>query len=854
MTNKYTYCVDIFTKNLNTNLLNTHMPLQLTDATQTGSNLHLYFPLIEESLTKRKNWLKVNNEVINYNIKNVHFSWTNSLQVNCLSNINSRILLLTRENYLSNKSAFYDKFKDNDFILNYSSFTKSNFNINISKFLNKSVIIKPDLGYMSKGILIQKEINLLEIQDHIANSEYESWSISEIFIPKLINGYIASNRVYFLVTRVIQDNIITTKSYIYKTFVNYRAQNVFENDILDPRQFLTNFLDTRDISPDITPEQAFNKARYIPQKEYLNKFTQQEQDIIYDKLKNMFKEITRVLDPDISSANYNLNNLENKEKIMFHVYGADILINDNLDVKILEINGAPSMNSSTRDLKLKDKLDYYDLIEEVIQKTCDLLYEPEVKQETLNNFILIYESNNIKINKKLFYIPESIITNYPYIFEVLQQNENLQRTRCLYDKNIYLFYGLREKYVVDETNLNYYDEILNYLTSKNMRNASVINKIQGITYFLANKGNMYDKLLSTYSSNTIHKFHPVSNVIFYDGQSNVINVSNLHNYIFEILQNNSNTTKWIIKPVHGSRGLGINIFNKKLNKSCFKNNNNKKLTKEITRYLVTSYSEGFLVKTTEKEAFNLESKVIVNNIKYKQWILCQYIDDCKLYNSKKFNIRFYVLIVINGLLPTYKDLQNFDKTKDTISLYLYEDFVVYFAILEYNATKMPEKYSKLNFNKYFEKLKNITNLELINNIYDDLNFNNKEKLQEEKIKHTSLLSKMYKNNIVKNIKKQAITIIEKTINSVKYDLRPLNRFSENYEGCFNLLAYDSMLDKNDNLWLIEVNRGPDLKGLELNIGLDKCKNMFEEMFKLCLNDHKDIKLWEKIKVEYDISK
>ena len=44
------------------------------------------------------------------------------------------------------------------------------------------------------------------------------------------------------------------------------------------------------------------------------------------------------------------------------------------------------------------------------------------------------------------------------------------------------------------------DEILNYLTSKRTRNAAIINKIQGITYYLANKGRMYDALMK-YKSN-----------------------------------------------------------------------------------------------------------------------------------------------------------------------------------------------------------------------------------------------------------------------------------------------------------------------------------------------------------------
>lgn len=51
---------------------------------------------------------------------------------------------------------------------------------------------------------------------------------------------------------------------------------------------------------------------------------------------------------------------------------------------------------------------------------------------------------------------------------------------------------------------------------------------------------------------------------------------------------------------------------------------------------------------------------------------------------------------------------------------------------------------------------------------------------------------------VKNVKRQAQNIIDKTINLVKYDIRPLNRFVDN-SSTFNSIAYDLMLDDNDKL-------------------------------------------------------
>ena len=46
-----------------------------------------------------------------------------------------------------------------------------------------------------------------------------------------------------------------------------------------------------------------------------------------------------------------------------------------------------------------------------------------------------------------------------------------------------------------------------------------------------------------------------------------------------------------------------------------------------------------------------------------------------------------------------------------------------------------------------------------------------------------------------------------------------------------------MLDEKGNLWLIEINRGPDIKGLVANIGEKACQDMFDEIFKISIDPH-----------------
>jgi hypothetical protein len=123
----------------------------------------------------------------------------------------------------------------------------------------------------------------------------------------------------------------------------------------------------------------------------------------------------------------------------------------------------------------------------------------------------------------------------------------------------------------------------------------------------------------------------------------------------------------------------------------------------------------------------------------------------------------------------------------------------------------------------------------------------------------------------KKVKEQAMIIAKQTIDSVKYNLRPLNRYAKNgFEAGFNLLAYDTFLDEDYKLWLIEVNRGPDLVGLQTQYGDAVCAEIFDEIFALSVDQfldpkktqtaseevprrikgHKKLKYFNKIEIEY----
>ena len=834
----------------------------------SGSAVEDYFPMVIDCMNRRGNW-KMLSTYDAINIHKLDFSWTNSSKINTKSAIHSRLQLDSVDHYISNKRAFYERFRHYEFIPVYEPFTKETIymkkDILENKFEGKEVIIKPDLGSVATGIMCQKMYNYDDIINHINTWNYDTWTISEVIQAKLHDGYIVSNRIYFLVSKETTYNKSIINGYMYTNFMNYRAANKFAGNITNPEEFLTNHYSKIDLEADA----IFVKTRYIPNELYMKNFTIDEQQIIHNKLTHMFKIICDSMADDLLTDNENMVHLSSSVS-GFHIYGADILIDKELNVKIIEMNGAPAMNIKTRLYNLSDRLDYFDLFEEAFQKVVDPIFPPLNKQPELNTFELVHSVTKYVDKLPLYYIPNSIVTTYPYILDALKKRPYMKRTKNMHD-NIELFYGLRERYVTDETSMNYYDEILNYLTSKRTRNAAIINKIQGITYYLANKGRMYNKLLQYKSKDEIHKYHPISEMLFYDGNDEFITQK-----INEIINNYPSIKNWIVKPVHGSRGKGIEIFkhddprlnflNDKIKRSLLKirisdyicESSNIPETSTIITETIKRFNGMDLMTNTNT---NKQSDLIVNSLSHKYWIISEYIDNphlLKLNNDivgRKYNIRAYALVSIDKPLPTHKSINNHIDNQEIIKLHMYNDFMIYYSMLEYKKyelTDIPEKYKKLDLNKYLDKMINLTNLEVVNNVYTELNLHNKSEAKKEL---TNVLSKV--DNIDKeSIMKQAENIIRDTINSVKYDLRPLNRHNDNYKGCFNLLAYDLLLDDNGILHLIEINRGPDLKGLEMNIGYEAMTSFFDEIFKLTLdnkytNNGCDVKYWKKIPITYN---
>lgn len=803
-----------------------------------------YFGMLNQNLQQRGNWYKINDKQAQETTL-IDFSFTNWSKIQTHSVIHNRILLDLPTHFISNKSHYYEIFKNEDFIPCFINIINYD---NLPDIFDDTFLLKPSTGSLSIGIkIITNKCTKKEVIQHMNYyTKYNNWLLTELYIAKRwTDGCIVSNRIYYLVTKtIIKDRVIVT-GYWFDEMIHYKACQKYNNNEMDYNalkpQLITN------LSNNETTAQDFFNKRVLTHAQYLTLFTEDEYKSVSQKITNYLHIITKKIAEHVTCSNdyitnYNDTTGENKN-MSFHLYGVDSLIMDNLDIKFIEINGAPSIIYDAG----FNHINYSILFNELLKLTVDTMYPPTQNVNYFNiansgpyygtfnsgkTVVKMFDRKFIDcgtFEKKLkipIYISKQICDTYPFISNALFNHERTkmyQRIKNPHSDKIFLFYGLRDRYIHPNSSSGFYDELIEYRISNNGRNAKILNKIQGITYYLASK----DKLLYNCLDN---HFMP---------QGFIFNVDTDQKNALTLLMSSTFTIQRkyiIIKPVYGSQGKGIII-----------------LPFDVS--IDTLFNNMLYIKL---------------KLEYNTFIISEYIDNPKLYTDPiikkhniKFNLRFYTFLHI-------KHIPTFNNPIMDIQYYTLNDVQIYFAALPYdsnvndlttilnltfnneafttsnnatsnNATSNAPKKCNDNYFKLYEKFKqlslsdinnliNLTNLQFIKNISNSLNIDaNIERF-------VSTLENMnYSTEFKTNVWQQANDIIKITINSVKQSIRHLNRFVGG-STAFNLIAYDTMLDADNKLHLIEINRGPDLHGLKITLGENKITDIFTELFDIIIDN------------------
>lgn len=230
---------------------------------------------------------------------------------------------------------------------------------------NKLYIMKKNIQ-QQKGIQIfNNETDILNtIKIHALNS-YPYVVIQELLQnPYLIDGRKINLRVYVLVVKYNNEYRV----YVYKDgFMYYTADKYVENSIKNSVNITTGYID----------REVYEKNP-LTLKDFYNYLNEESRPLtpIEKKIQryNMLSEyITQNILDLIKSVFLIFNNkigLEDKLKqnLKFQIYGVDVAVNEDLSVKIMEINKGPDLNSKDkRDCDVK-----YNMIKDAF-KIVDVL-------------------------------------------------------------------------------------------------------------------------------------------------------------------------------------------------------------------------------------------------------------------------------------------------------------------------------------------------------------------------------------------------------------------------------------------------------------------------------------------------
>jgi hypothetical protein len=409
-------------------------------------------------------------------------------------------------------------------------------------------------------------------------------------------------------------------------------------------------------------------------------------------------------------------------------------------------------------------------------------YADSVEPECLFSraFVPIYEKRRCDPRHLAFYISRQVDQKYPFIrrgFFNERRSALYRRIKNPHHKNIDVFYGLRDLYFHAFTEDAYYNEVAEYNKCVCARQARVLNRIQGVTYFLANKERLYDRLVAYLGY--VPKYHPESvSIHVVPGKKACSKETVLACNRIRAFLPGKHTI--IVKPTNGSQGKGIVVV---------RDPNTYSLWRQL---LVVQKEWG-----------------------YDAFLLSTYIANPCLYRGKKFNVRFYVLLFLeNSELRAY--LMNYQ--------------LVYYALLEYEASLNTEASLNSRFlQEDADKMRNLTNLQIA------VDMNRKYGLGHKMTDSLDLFERMSFSLETRNrVLTQFTKIARETLAATRAEFRGLNRYVPNSAN-YNLIAYDTMLDANYQLHFIEVNRGADMVGLYTLLGEPSLVSIFEEVFDICVD-------------------
>jgi competence protein ComGC len=289
-----------------------------------------------------------------YSLYDQHFN-----KIKYKDKCNYKIMAINGIDMLANKKILAEKLVNTGLIPQSYSLDNdiSKKKILADHFDNKIYFLKKNIQ-RQQGNLITKDIDFI-----INKASSENYVVCQELLqdPFIVNGRKINMRIYLLI--VIKNNICDF--YIYNDgFIYYTAKHFEKNSTDNDVNITSGFIDRKvyDENP-LTIHDMYKHIGYEKSK------------IIQQNIEKCFSKIYKIYKDDFILLN------KNTPGIKFCVYGADIAPDENLNIKIIELNKGPSLESKDE----RDGLLKYNMIRDAFG-IVHILDDSEVN---INNFILI---------------------------------------------------------------------------------------------------------------------------------------------------------------------------------------------------------------------------------------------------------------------------------------------------------------------------------------------------------------------------------------------------------------------------------------------------------------------------------
>ena len=481
-----------------------------------------------------------------------------------------------------------------------------------------------------------------------------------------------------------------------------------------------------------------------------------------------------------------INSLNNASKKKIYFYKIHHFGNDSSTIKKCfeyRINWRPEENKNEGDktsfiwAHISTQIDFFSLANELRNEIMvnHFEYHNEItnKLNMFNNMMIYCENNNLNV---LNYLPLTILIEYDRVGFIRQ-----------YNNFSYIF-----------NNIDYF---IRQSDDKKIRNK---NKFRN--YFYVRRPE--DKIVGLRTTIFIPKSH-------YNGKN-----------------------FWLLKAMNLNRGLGIKLIDSlesceayirayyqgNINK-CVKDSQNLKDIQDINKRiyfilpkinsnndrnknndisprekLIKNSTNLKLNKRIDYSKIMRNSRVKKGHYKSNKIILQKYIEKPLLYNGRKFDTRFWVLLTHKMEIYLFKE----GHLKATSFNFTLENTDLYIHLTNYSVQKYSDKFET------FEHGNEISLDELQKSLNENYNIN---------------------INIRKEIFPKIKEIILISLKSVKKLINKYNR-----EKCFEIFGYDFMFDYELNPFLIEINTNP---GLEISSPLIQklVPRMIDDAFRLTIDEY-----------------